>query len=862
MKLHFDDPFTSAHLAYQKDAIDAVCDLFRGQESRRPGWADGQEPAAANGLGRMSPGNPGVGHRLHLTDDELRRNMHQIQVRNGLLPSGELASGDFTVEMETGTGKTYVYLRTLFELYQRYGFSKFIIVTPSIAVTEGVLKTLHVTEEHFRHLYGGIRYEYFKYDSARLGDVRRFADSARIQIMVVTVAAINKQDVNNLYKECEQTGGERPIDLIRAMHPVVVVDEPQSVDGGLRGCGKAALEAMEPLCTLRYSATHLHQHHMVYRLDAVDAYARNLVKQVEVAAATVESVHERAYIRFVAVEYRGAAVVARVELDVQHRAGLRRCQVVVRDGDSLDRVTGLTVYRGFRIGEIRTGSGNEWMELQAPEGRRWLRPGQVCGDAEGSSLPRALIRRTIHEHLAKQQRMRPLGIKVLSLFFIDAVARYRQYDGSGQPVKGEYARIFEEEYLEAIRRPEFAGLCPDRCADPAGVHAGYFSIDRQGRWQNTAENTRSNRENAERAYRLIMREKEALLALDTPLQFIFSHSALREGWDNPNVFQICILRDMHSAHQRRQTIGRGLRLCVNQQGRRVRDNAVNVLTVVANESYEQYAENLQKEIEADTGIRFGVVAYDQFAAIRVTDSGGEVRQLGRARSGAIWTWLRQADYVDGTGKVQPELRRALAAGALEVPGANGEEHALIIGVLRRLSGRLDLGDADARTARQRRTLPGGATDENSNRQRQSSKAVYPVRLDSALIESCIRALRAAPAVVRSHVRWRKVGLAIGQQGVQATEREHGTAVELEAETAGLPDLLTGLQERTELTRRSLHRIITGSGRLDDFRANPQAFIELAGSTINRCKGQAMTGGAGRCRTTPASGITDGLLEGT
>src|SRR5664280_618729 len=339
MKLHFEPD-----LDFQLQAIEAVCDLFRGQEICRTEFtvtSDGGGQPMRLGL---SGSDLGIGNRLTLLDDEILANLGDVQLRNGLAPSGVLASGDFTVEMETGTGKTYVYLRTIFELNRRYGFTKFVIVVPSVAIKEGVYKSLQITEDHFRGLYTNTPFEYFLYDSAKLGQVRNFATSPHIQVMVVTVGAINKKDVNNLYKDSEKTGGERPIDLIRATRPIVIVDEPQSVDGGLSGAGKAALEAMNPLCTLRYSATHVDKHHMVYRLDAVDAYQRKLVKQIEVASATIEGAHNRPFIRLVSVANARGAIAARVELDVDTATGVHRREVSVQDGDDLQQTTGRAVY--------------------------------------------------------------------------------------------------------------------------------------------------------------------------------------------------------------------------------------------------------------------------------------------------------------------------------------------------------------------------------------------------------------------------------------------------------------------------------------------------------------------------------------
>ncbi|WP_290911359.1 DEAD/DEAH box helicase family protein, partial [Halomonas sp.] len=541
-------------------AIEAVCDLFRGQEVCRteftvtmkapmPVGSDlfpGTQPEQMT-LG-MAESDLGVGNRLTLLDDELHKNLAEIQLRGGLPPAGHLASGDFTVEMETGTGKTYVYLRTIFELNKRYGFSKFVIVVPSVAIKEGVYKTLQITEDHLKGLYAGVPFDYFLYDSNKLGQVRNFATSSNIQIMVVTVGAINKKDVNNLYKDSEKTGGEKPIDLIKATRPIVIVDEPQSVDGGLEGRGKEALDAMNPLCTLRYSATHVNKHHMVFRLDAVDAYERKLVKQIEVASATVEDAHNKPFVRLVSVANKRGTISARVELDVTTASGVKRQELVVSDGDDLEELAKRPIYADFRVGEINTAKGDEFMELRYPGSEVFLKPGQAHGDVDALAVQREMIRRTIREHLDKEKRLRPMGIKVLSLFFIDAVDRYRQYDADGNPVKGDYARIFEEEYRRAAKLPAYQSLFAEIDLDSAAeeVHNGYFSIDKKGGWTDTAENNAGNRENAERAYNLIMKEKEKLLSFDTSLKFIFSHSALKEGWDNPNVFQICTLRDIQT----------------------------------------------------------------------------------------------------------------------------------------------------------------------------------------------------------------------------------------------------------------------------------------------------------------------------
>ena len=840
MKLHFEP-----NLDFQMQAVEAVCDLFRGQEICRTEFTVTPDPTQPQARLPFYENDLGIGNRLTLLDEEILENLKDIQLRNGVAPSDSLDSGDFTVEMETGTGKTYVYLRTVFELNKRYGFNKFVIVVPSIAIKEGVYESLQITDEHFRALYSGTPFDYFLYDSPKLGQVRNFATSPQIQIMVVTVGAINKKDVNNLYKDSEKTGGEKPIDLIRATRPILIVDEPQSVDGGLAGRGKEALGAMNPLCTLRYSATHADKHHMVYRLHAVDAYERKLVKQIEVASATLEDAHNKPYVRLVSATNRRGTINAKVDLDVEVAGKVRRQVKVVQDGDDLEHMTGRAVYGDCRIGEIRVEKGNEFMKLRVPGGEQYLRLGEAWGDVDALAVQREMIRRTIREHLDKEKRLRPQGIKVLSLFFIDAVDRYRQYDDEGNVVKGDYALMFEQEYRRLANHPDYHTLFEEVDLTTAAeeVHNGYFSIDRKGGWTDTAENNQTNRDNAERAYNLIMREKEQLLSLETPLKFIFSHSALREGWDNPNVFQICALRDIQTERERRQTIGRGLRLCVNQQGERLRGFDVNTLTVVAMESYEEFAENLQQEIEKDTGIRFGVVETHQFATIPVASDDGQMTALGFETSQVLWNHLRAEGYVDTKGRIQDSLRKALKEETFVVPEDFAKQHAEIAKVLRKLAGRLEIKDADKRRSVRPRQAVLNSPEFKALWKRIKHKTTYRVAFDNEdLLEKCTRALQEAPAIPKTRLQWRKADIAIGQSGVEATETAGSATAVLDEADIELPDVLTELQDRTQLTRRSIQRILSGSRRLDDFKRNPQQFIELAEQAINRCKRQALVDG--------------------
>ncbi len=859
------------NLDYQRAAIDAVCSLFTGQELCRteftvshnaPRLATGTDLASQvvqqqMGLG-LAESELGIGNRLSLLDDDLLKNLNAVQLRNGLSLSPSLESGDFTVEMETGTGKTYVYLRTLFELNQKFGFTKFVIVVPSVAIKEGVYKSLQIMAPHFKTLYAGVPFDYFLYDSAKPGPVRNFATSPHMQIMVVTVGAINKKDVNNLYKESEKTGGEKPIDLIRATRPIVVVDEPQSVDGGLQGSGKQALEAMGPLCTLRYSATHATKHHMVYKLDAVDAYERQLVKQIEVASLSVEGGHNRPYVKLLGVGFEAKNLIAEVELDVQAKTGsIKRQSKKVRTDDDLQQVTGNAMYADYMVGEVSAKAGAQYIDLRFSGGEDQLTVGQAVGDVDDDAIKRMMIKRTIREHLDKELRLRPKGIKVLSLFFIDTVANYRLYSDDGVAAQGKFAQMFEEEYTAYAQSNKYKSLFNevDLTAPASGVHDGYFSIDKKGGWTDTGESNQTGRDSAERAYNLIMKDKERLLSFDTPLKFIFSHSALREGWDNPNVFQICNLREINTERERRQTIGRGLRLCVDQTGQRLRGFDVNTLTVIANESYEDFADKLQKEIEDDTGIRFGMVEGHAFAQLAVAGADGDAANvLGAQRSEAMALHLKALGLIDAKGKVQDSLRKALKDGTVPIPPELQAWSTQIIERLRKLAGKLDIKNADDKKTIALRREVYLSPDFKALWDRIKHRTTYRVAFDNAqLLDTCVKAMQEAPKVTPTRARFRKADLSIGRGGV-AAESTTDSVYETLYEKIPLPDLLTELQDRTQLTRRSLVDVLQRSGRLDDFKVNPQQFIDLAAQYINRYKQHAIVDGIRYTRLMDTKGV--------
>jgi type III restriction enzyme len=584
MKLKFDK-----NLEYQQQAIASVVDLFRGQTPMQTNFT----VSPYNGQIGLFGTENGIGNRLELDEEEILKNLQEIQLRNGLPQTKFLKAGeyDFDIEMETGTGKTYVYLRTIFELHKNYGFSKFIIVVPSIAIKEGVYKTLQITEEHFKELYDNTIYHYFVYDSSKLEQVRSFAVSDNIEIMVINIDAFRRSftdptketKANIIHRTNDRLNGMKPIELIQETRPIVIIDEPQSVDTTPKA--KEAIKSLNPLCILRYSATHVERHNLVYKLDAVDSYNLGLVKQIEVAGFTTKDYHNKAYLKLLSVDNKKTPITAKIEMDVKDRKGVvKRKAVTVKRGDDLyEKSGGRDVYEGYIISEIYCEEGNEYVAFTSKPDI--LRIGKPIGDVDDLAIKEQQIRKTIEEHLDKELVLNKLGIKVLSLFFIDRVANYRYYDENGNPQKGIYAKLFEKHYNDLIRQPKYNTLFKDIDLDTAAeeVHNGYFSADKKGVLKDTSGSTLAD----EDAYNLIMRDKESLLSFDTKLRFIFSHSALREGWDNPNVFQICTLNETKSEVKKRQEIGRGLRLCVNQDGERQHGFSINTLTVMANESYDR-----------------------------------------------------------------------------------------------------------------------------------------------------------------------------------------------------------------------------------------------------------------------------------
>ena len=740
------------------------------------------------------------------------------------------------MEMETGTGKTYVYLKTMFELNRLYGFTKFIIVVPSIAIKEGVLKSLRMTEAHFRAMYQNTPYDYFAYNSANLEQVRSFATNDYIHIMVINIDAFRKSftdptkenKANIIHRTNDRVSGFKPIEFIQSTNPVIIIDEPQSVNTTKKS--KEAIESLNPLCTIRYSATHRDKHHMVYKLDPVDAYEKQLVKQIEVADFKVEDGNNRAYIKLVSVDNKKSPITAKVEIDVMKGGKVSRRKITLKQGDDLfERSGGRDIYSGYIVNDIYCAEGAEYIDFTSrPE---IVELGQTIGGVNEDERKRLQIRKTIEEHLEKELRLTRQGIKVLSLFFIDKVANYRWYDEEGNARKGKYARIFEEEYVALIRKPKYRTLFDDVDIETIAseVHNGYFSIDRKGKVKDTSGKTLDD----EDTYSLIMKEKEKLLSLDTKLKFIFSHSALREGWDNPNIFQICTLNESNSVIKKRQEIGRGLRLCVNQQGERLFGFDVNTLTVMANESYEEFARQLQKEIEEDTGITFGLIETHSFANIVFTNENDEEVYLGLERSEDLWKHLYDEKYIDEKGKVQDSLKMDLKANSVKLAAGYEVVSPQIISILKKVAGNLNIKDASKKRAVALNKEVYLSEEFTELWNRVKYKTTYRVKFDEALlIEACAKEIRDHLIVGKSRFHYSKAGIEITQGGVGADVVEESAYV-YDSRDFTLPDIVSYLQNETNLTRRAIVEILAKSGKLEQFKNNPQKFIEQTMGMIQR-----------------------------
>lgn len=840
MKLQFDP-----NQQFQLDAVAAVTDLFDGQPQGAPEYA----VINMGGWGELYAGQDrtelGVGNRLLLPEEKLTASARAVQTRNDIEVSDLTATLEvwelfdspanqarrcphFSVEMETGTGKTYVYLRTIFELSRRFGFQKFIIVVPSVAIREGVLKNIEITAEHFRTLYNNLPFEHFVYDAKKVNRLRQFATSNTLQILVINIDAFRKnftgteaeQKSNVIYKESDKLSGRQPIEFVQAARPIVIIDEPQSVDSTEKA--QEAIRALNPLCTFRYSATHRNPYNLVYRLDPVRAFELKLVKQIVVASAAADGAANDAYVRVEQIDYKNG-IKAKLRIHVQGPDGPKEKTVTVKQGADLLALSNerASYKTGFEVTEINAEPGGEIVRFSSG---RTLRLGEEIGGPR-EDVWRVQIKHTIKRHLEKELQIRERGIKVLSLFFIDRVANYRDYDASGKPAKGKFAAVFEAELAALAKEDRYRALA--WLKEPMDkLHNGYFAQDRKGVLKDTRGDTQADDE----VYNLIMKEKERLLSLDEPLRFIFSHSALREGWDNPNVFQICTLNETKSSVKKRQEIGRGLRLPVDQNGVRVFDESVNKLYVMANESYEDFARALQTEYEEDCGVTFGKVPITAFAKLaQVID--GEERPIGREAAEAIRAVLVGQKLLDTEGRIQAAFDPKRKDFKLELPEAHRELAPAVIDLLSAYQ-------IERHIRRERDDGPNRLKKEvtlSSEFQalwdRIKPKTTYRVEFETnKLVDRAVDAIKRmekieAPRIhiVTGQIGVTKGGVTTAAVGAAQEQANHGLRA--------VPDVLAYLQNETELTRSTLVRILKDSGRLSEFFNNPQRFLDAVAAIL-------------------------------
>lgn len=846
---------------YQTEAVENTVNVFAGQPAQQgqKGYRidlgkraqtiafEGEDSGYSNG-------------EIVLTNEQILDNIRDIQVAQLIQPSTSLAKGQgrvsLDIEMETGTGKTYVYIKTMFELNRRYGWCKFIVVVPSIAIREGVAKSFSMLEDHFMEHYGK-KARWFVYNSSNLQQLDQFSQDSSISIMIINTqafAASMKEGARNkesriIYSKRDEFASRRPIDVIAANRPIIIMDEPQKMEGEAT---QTALKKFNPLFTLNYSATHKTKHDTIYALDAYDAYKERLVKRIQVQGFEIKNLRGTShYLYLDGIELSPKhPPVARIELETRNAAGAIRREIKKFDvGDDLRAESGLAEYEGFTVTEIN------------PRGRGYvtflngttISCGEVIGDSNEEAMQRVQIRETIRAHFEKEKELFNRGIKCLSLFFIDEVANYRQYDEEGNEVKGKFQRIFEEEYARLVNK-YMTVFDTDydkylRQFRPYETHRGYFSIDKKGRSVNSTVKRGSDMSDDISAYDLILKNKERLLSFEEPTRFIFSHSALREGWDNPNVFQICTLRHSNSTTAKRQEVGRGLRLCVDKNGVRQDKqtlgddiHAINVLTVIANESYADFTSALQRETREVLRDRVTAASQDYFHGRIVKDASGEQHKISLAEASTIIGYLYQNDYVDDDGRLTPTYLAAADKG--ELAPLPPKLQPISEGVMKLVAGIFNPKVLDDMVEPVELSTPENNLNENFDNVRFqemwneiNNKYVYTVHYDSnELVEKVVAALRANLTVTK--LQYVKVTGTQDSDKVTEFGNTKTTTSELsDVSTSNVPyDLVGDIARGARLTRRSVVKILQGiDNKVLLFKNNPEEFIRNVVKTIREQK---------------------------
>ena len=863
MKLQF------KHQKFQADAAKAVVDVFAGQPYLVPSYMmDKGTGLYQQTLTEEEDFTGWSNHKIipELSDKSILEHINSIQRANQIKPSSKLEGRfNLTIEMETGVGKTYTYIKTMYELNRAYGWSKFIVVVPSIAIREGVYKSFQVTQDHFAEEYGK-KIRFFIYNSAQLTQIDHFASDSSINVMIINSQAFNAKgkDARRIYMKLDEFRSRRPIDIIAKTNPIVIIDEPQSVEGKQT---KENLKQFNPLMTLRYSATHKLDsiYNMIYRLDALEAYNKRLVKKIAVKGITESgSTATESYVYLEGINLSKSAPTATIQFDMKGSSGIRKVTRTVSEGYNLyDNSGQMEEYKhGFVVSRIDGRDDS----IEFVNGIK-LYAGDVIGKVSEDQLRRIQIRETILSHIQRERELFSKGIKVLSLFFIDEVAKYKQYDEAGQPLNGTYAEMFEEEYKDVISHLQIT-LGEDEymnylSAIPAEMtHAGYFSIDKKGKMVDSKVGRKETTTDDVDAYDLIMKNKELLLDRDpkkSPVRFIFSHSALREGWDNPNVFQICTLKQSSSDVRKRQEVGRGLRLCVNQDGERMDTNVlgndvhnINVLTVIASESYDSFAKGLQSEIAEAVADRPQTVTQDLFIGKVVRDVKGNEQVIDDDTASAIYYDLIVNGYIDKKGILTDKYFADKANNELQIAEEVSDSATSVIEIIDSIYDSRSMQPENARSNNVELTV-----DESKLAMPEfkalwskiNSKTVYVVDFDTdELIRKAIDSLDRKLRVAKIYF---KVESGIMEKIKSKADLFSGTSfVKEESETIGTViaassnvkyDLIGKLVDETGLTRKAVIQILQGikPETFNQFKNNPEEFLIKAASLINDEKATAI-----------------------
>ena len=853
------------HQKFQADAAKAVVDVFAGQPYLTPSYMmDRGTGMFQLTLSEEEDFTGWSNHKIipELNDQLILEHIQKIQRANQIAPSSKLegrADGyNLTIEMETGVGKTYTYIKTMYELNRAYGWSKFIIVVPSIAIREGVYKSFEMTQEHFAEEYGK-KIRFFIYNSSQLTEIDRFASDNSINVMIINSQAFNAKgkDARRIYMKLDEFRSRRPIDIIAKTNPVLIIDEPQSVEGKQT---KERLKEFHPLLTLRYSATHKSDsiYNMVYRLDAMEAYNKRLVKKIAVKGISeTGSTATDSYVYLESINLSKNDPTATLQFDVKLANGTKQKSRIVNIGDNLyDYSNGLEEYKdGFVVKSI-DGRDDSVEFLNGIK----IYAGDVIGKVDEDQLRRIQIRETILSHIQRERQLFYKGIKVLSLFFIDEVANYRQYDAANQPVNGKYATMFEEEYEDIISNLQLSIGEDDyikylNSIKASKTHAGYFSVDGKGKMINSKLKKKETISDDVSAYELIMKNKELLLDRDpkrSPVRFIFSHSALREGWDNPNVFQICTLKQSGSEVRKRQEVGRGLRLCVNQDGERMDTNSlgndvhnVNVLTVIASESYDSFAKGLQTELADAVADRPRAVTVDLFVGKVIKDDKGNEQVIDQDTAAAIHYEMIVNGYIDRKGILTDKYYEDKANGEIKVAEEVADSAAAVIEIVDSIYDAKSMQPENARSNNVELQV-----DEDKLAMPEfkalwskiNAKSVYVVDFDTGelirkSIESLDRKLRVSKIYFRVETGAMddiksKDSLLSGTSFVKEESSSYGVTVTASSNVKY--DLIGKLVDETGLTRKAIIAILQGIQPhvFNQFKDNPEEFILKAAALIN------------------------------